>query len=166
MADLVCARDGWFLSRDYDFLLFSKRCGTLEWERGFRPRALAETGETAWWIERRGLGAGHAMLVPGAATNVATVRRRLFRSTAIVLADGRTYEWGRARAFSLRLSYGIRHGGEELLGFREEGSFWQNRVRIHVGPASLRGLTPHDRAILIVLGTYLYLSARRQQAWA
>lgn len=160
-------RDGWF-SRDYDFLLAGEPCGTLEWERGFRPRALAETDDRAWWLETRGqrLGGGHAMLVPGSPTNVATVTRRMFRRTEITLADGRTYQWRRAASLSLSLSYGIRIGDVELLEFRWGLALLGRKLRIQVWPPAPRVMRGDDLPILIIVGSYLFLRALTGQSWS
>jgi hypothetical protein len=168
LSELVCARDGWF-SRDYDFLLNGEPCGSLEWERGFRPRALAETNGCAWWIEPRGMGSGggHVMLVPGSTSIVAMVTRRLFRRTLISLADGRLYQWRRAAAFSLSLSYGIRLDGVELIAFSSRwGMAGRPKVRIQVWPAGARSTNGEDLPILIFLGSYLLLRAVAAQGWS
>lgn len=164
LADLVCAPDGLF-SRDYDFLLDGERCGSLEWERGFMPRALAETEGSAWWIGRRGFGSSeHEMLVPGSPVAVATFHRRIFAPDEIGFADGRTFCWRRARAFSLTLRYAIDQDGEELLQFSWPWSLARRRARIEVWPAAVLRLKD-DLPILILFGSYLFIRLATAQSW-
>jgi hypothetical protein len=106
------------------------------------------------------------MLVPGAAETAATYRRRSLRPSEIAFADGRTFQWHRVRAFSLRLRYGIRQGREDLLEFREEGSVWRPKLRISMWTAAIQDTTADDRAMLILLGTYLYFRVWARQSWS
>ena len=164
LADLVCTPDSLF-SRDYDVLLDGERCGSLEWERGFMPRALAETEGSAWWIGRRGFGSSeHEMRVPGSLGAVATFRRRFFVPDEIVFADGRTFRWRRVRAL-LTLRYAIDRDGEELMQFSWLWSLLRRRARIEVWPAAARRLKDDDGAVLILFGSYLFIRLATAQSW-
>ena len=160
----MCEKDGW-LAQDYDFLLDGERCGSLEWERGFFPRALAETGGGAWWIGRRGWGSTeHEVLLPGTEGAIATYCRRFIGADEINFPDGRTVHWRRVRAFSLTLRYGLYRDGEALLEFSWLWSLAKRRVRIDVWPAASRMLKRDDLPLLVLLGSYVFIRVATAQS--
>jgi hypothetical protein len=166
LADLVCVRDGLF-SQDYDFLLDGERCGSLEWERGLRPRALAETEGHAWWIERTSLWSrDYVMLAPGTKDEVATFRRRLFGSDEISLADGRTFRWRRVGAFSMTLRCAIERDGADLVEFSSRWSLFNPTMKIEVFPTAAHGKLGDELTVLILLGSYVFIRVASAQSWS
>jgi len=115
--ELVCVKDGFF-SRDYDLLLDGERCGTLDWERGFQPQCVAETGGLAWWIRRRLFSSQRMIGESGSETPVATFHRRFIGPAEIAFSDGRMFRWRRPRRFTIGHTYVMEaSGGTRLVEF-------------------------------------------------
>ncbi len=154
------------LSRTYDLVDGEAEPGepyaTLTTEGGLLapPRAHGETGAGSWLFRPRGFFRERVLVLLEGSDSPLAVFRRHWRRGVLRFEGGKEFVWRRPSFWSLSWAFED-PGGARAVRFSTRLSFPRASTRVELDPSVGRG---SDAPLLVCLGWYLLLLARRRRA--
>ncbi len=145
------------LSNVYELRGGDELLATVSLEGPFRPRALVETAESAWTIERKGVRQSITVVQAGSHEEAATLKGGMSGKATLLLSGERGFQWG-CTSFWRDVWSWFTNEGTPLLHLTR-GS------RVQLEPAA-RELPEPELALLTTLGWYLHKLQEEETAAA
>ena len=136
-----------WLSNVYELRGGDEVLAAVRLEGPFRSRALVETAEGGWTIERKGVRQSITVVQTGSHEEAATLKRGMSGKVTLLLPDEQGFQWG-CTSFWRDVWSWYTNEGTPLLHLTR-GS------RVQLEPAA-RELPEPELALLITLGWYLH----------
>src|SRR5689334_16162178 len=81
------------LGAEYELRAGEEVLARLHWKGALTSRALAETADGSWAIERKGISQTTTVLALDTGKELATITRGISGQATLLFADGREYRW-------------------------------------------------------------------------
>ena len=143
------------LSSEYELRAGDELLARLHWNRGFTSRVHAETVDSNWVIECKGIRQTITALALDAQAELATIKRGMSGQATFLFADGREYRW-QCTSFWRDVWTWVSNEGTPLLHLKRG-------AHVHLEPAA-QDLS--DLALLTTLGWYLHKQQEEEAALA